>query len=439
LLIEAVGERIERDGLPRPICVMAGSNDIYPYFDAPVTGVPDDVRKAAEAADDFDSFTDDAAYGSKLAVPAPRYSSLLMTGIQRGRKRPALVLEETEEDLTERLAKLRGLHHGEDDSAPPANEPLPAGPAPILPDILPAASGASPLLTKKPSGHAWDFRDMLGETGDDDWGGADFGGEEEPFAGEPAPLPAPALAEQISPREIEHQSFTAEPRLPQAPAPAFAVQAPPQEIERAPFVAEPASPPIAEPVLARIDPPAEVVAEPFAGELPPPPQPEPPAPAAADPEPTEPEMPAAPGFVLLESNLQYRLNSLLAAQVLPQAHGARPAPTVLTAPLISLASPVISAPPSPEPPPVAVPLPPEPLPVAAPPESRLEPIPDSLLAPIPARAPLADAQPAPAPRPGLSIRDRMNARPQRTGLLARLAGWWRERKTGETGGRRPRH
>lgn len=32
----AVREAVRREGLPRPLCVMAGSNDTYPFFDAPV-------------------------------------------------------------------------------------------------------------------------------------------------------------------------------------------------------------------------------------------------------------------------------------------------------------------------------------------------------------------------------------------------------------------
>lgn len=153
LLFEAVGERIERDGLPRPLCVMAGSNGVYPYFDAPVVGMPPKSRvPSGYGADVIEGDT---------TIPGPRYSSLLMTGIPRAQKRAVLVLEENEDEMAVRIARLRGLHHPPADVPPEdehiaetAIEPLPGG----------------PLLAKKPAAKSddhpedkvWDFRDLLG-------------------------------------------------------------------------------------------------------------------------------------------------------------------------------------------------------------------------------------------------------------------------------------
>lgn len=148
LLFQAVDEQVKRTGLPRPLCVMAGSNGVYPYFDAPVVGVSEDVRRKAEAAEEEETVT--------LGAPPPRYSSLLVTGIARAPKRAALVLEETEAETAVRISRLRGLAHGETEAAPPRRE------EPTEPAILPAAAVAgSPLMTKKAPGHSWDFRDML--------------------------------------------------------------------------------------------------------------------------------------------------------------------------------------------------------------------------------------------------------------------------------------
>ncbi len=145
LLYQAVEMRIARDGLPRPLAVTAGSNGVYPYFDAPVAGFPEDARLAAEAeADELES---------RNAVPAPRFSSLLVVGIPRAKKRAVLVLEETDNEAADRIAKLRGLNHAE---ALP--EPAPEA---YLPEVTPELAVASPLLTKKNPGHAWDFRDLL--------------------------------------------------------------------------------------------------------------------------------------------------------------------------------------------------------------------------------------------------------------------------------------
>ena len=145
LLFQAVGQRIAADGLPRPVCVTAGSNGVYPYFDSPVAGMPESARRAAEKAEEEEADT---------GVPGPRYSSLLMTGIPRAQKRAVLVLAETEGEMAVRIARLRGHGEGGDgESQPPAAPPLPE-PIPALP--------ASPLLSKKSPQHNWDFRDMLG-------------------------------------------------------------------------------------------------------------------------------------------------------------------------------------------------------------------------------------------------------------------------------------
>jgi hypothetical protein len=87
LLYQAVSDKVAEQGLPRPLCVMAGSNGVYPYFDAPVAGMPMDVLKAAKAEDEEDNPLD-------TGVPGPRYSSLAMTGIKRAPKRAVLVLQE---------------------------------------------------------------------------------------------------------------------------------------------------------------------------------------------------------------------------------------------------------------------------------------------------------------------------------------------------------
>lgn len=150
LLFQAVGERIARDGLPRPLCVMSGSSGVYPYFDAPVVGIPDDARKAAEASQ---------------AIPGPRYSSLAMTGIPRAKKRAVLVLDEQQAEMENRIAKLRGMGHAHGEDRPDQRAALPDPFAPNLPDAgpetAPETTGFSPLLAKKSPKPAWDFRDML--------------------------------------------------------------------------------------------------------------------------------------------------------------------------------------------------------------------------------------------------------------------------------------
>lgn len=153
LLFQAVGERIARDGLPRPLCVMAGSNGVYPYFDAPVVGMSEAASKAAEAAE--------ALAAADPGIPGPRYSSLLLTSIPRAKKRAVLVLAEGTEEAATRIADLRGLGSSDGEARLPRREAPVDVPEPQLPEpaMLPAPNGL--LLAKKPSKQPWDFRDML--------------------------------------------------------------------------------------------------------------------------------------------------------------------------------------------------------------------------------------------------------------------------------------
>ncbi len=152
LLFQAVDARIKQDGLPRPLCVLAGSNGVYPYFDAPVSGMSEDALKAAEAAEEEETV-------ANYAVPGPRYSSLLVTGIPRARKRAVLVLEESAEQTAQRTADL--LQSNQAVAAAPGDDMGAQPPSPDLTGagITPVAGG--PLMAKKKPSEPWDFRDLL--------------------------------------------------------------------------------------------------------------------------------------------------------------------------------------------------------------------------------------------------------------------------------------
>ena len=160
LLIQAVTDQIGRDGLPRPLCITAGSSGVYPYFDTPVAGMPPEAIKVAETQED--------TVPSGQDVPVPRYSSLLMTGIPRAKKRAVLVLEESGEELAVRIAGLRNLHHPEREEIEIAieieveSEADLGSSAPNEAALVPAVTDGGLLLAKKPVKHSADFRDMLG-------------------------------------------------------------------------------------------------------------------------------------------------------------------------------------------------------------------------------------------------------------------------------------
>ena len=120
------------------------------------------VLKANEAAEDTIPAGQD--------VPIPRYSSLLMTGIPRAKKRAVLVLEESADELEARLTGLRNLNHAEPEAPEPPLEALPVVSMPELPDLPelePLAADGGLLLARKPVKHSADFRDMLSPRGTD--------------------------------------------------------------------------------------------------------------------------------------------------------------------------------------------------------------------------------------------------------------------------------
>ena len=157
LLIEAVTERIKQDGLPRPLCITAGSNGVYPYFDAPVAGLSAETLKANAAEEDM--------VVPAQGVPVPRYSSLLVTSIPRARKRAVLVLEETGDELAVRIAGLRNLHHPEREDIAAEPEIVPESPeleSTLHNEPEPVIADGALLLARKPVKVSSDFRDMLG-------------------------------------------------------------------------------------------------------------------------------------------------------------------------------------------------------------------------------------------------------------------------------------
>ena len=295
LLFQAVRDRLASDALPRPVCVMAGSNGVYPYFDAPVAGMPANALK------------DDAAEANAAAayIPGPRYSSLLVTGIPRARKRAVLVVEETETETAARIANLRGLHHRDEEVLEPVLDPVPELAEVAVPEdgtIIPIPNG--PLMVKRKPAHSWDFRDLLTTEPPSDEP------EDEPDQPEP---PRDWLEPEDEPEALV-------PDLPEdfaEPVPEFDAPLPETAWDFTP------EPPAADPVLPDWQPEPDPV-EPEAEadwDLPP----EPPLPPVAEPlfEAVEPvaEAPPAPrrvepGFTSFEIDLdiESRLKALIAAQ-----------------------------------------------------------------------------------------------------------------------------
>lgn len=119
LIHQALRETIRRQGLPRPLCVLAACDGVYPFFDAPVAGWDDCLAAAdrnAAPADVWPSEIDEAI----------GEASLLSLISRKGTKHMALELGEDDLREAARIAQdagserlvmtddsaLRGLFHG---------------------------------------------------------------------------------------------------------------------------------------------------------------------------------------------------------------------------------------------------------------------------------------------------------------------------------------
>jgi hypothetical protein len=106
LLHKAVLEAVRREGLPRPLCVMAGSAGVYPYFDAPVMSceecleagivarLPIGLPPSLADAEEMDGEDDEGeeAEEDETSDRAQSYGSLLSLGSSMRKKKPVMVL-----------------------------------------------------------------------------------------------------------------------------------------------------------------------------------------------------------------------------------------------------------------------------------------------------------------------------------------------------------
>jgi hypothetical protein len=108
LIHQALRDTIRKAGLPRPLCVLAACDGVYPFFDAPVVG-QDESTVAAAAEDARESVADGAAIGDAenglIELPAPE-GSLLDVAPRKHSKTMALMLDDEGNQDAARYAEM---------------------------------------------------------------------------------------------------------------------------------------------------------------------------------------------------------------------------------------------------------------------------------------------------------------------------------------------
>ena len=119
LIHQALRDTIRRKGLPRPLCVFAGCDGVYPFFDAPVIGSdqyrPDPVADAEETGEPAFAPGDDDVDDGEDDLPG---EASLLTMLARPRtKAPVMVLCEQDAEESARYSEMAaaqrlGMEHG---------------------------------------------------------------------------------------------------------------------------------------------------------------------------------------------------------------------------------------------------------------------------------------------------------------------------------------
>jgi len=110
LIHQAVRDTIRNEGLPRPLCVFAACDGVYPYFDAPVVGSDGcTIDEAAAEVLKANSPVDEAGADEEEFAEEPAgMASLLNLAMPRTTKAPVMVLSADDADEAERYREMAG-------------------------------------------------------------------------------------------------------------------------------------------------------------------------------------------------------------------------------------------------------------------------------------------------------------------------------------------
>ena len=108
LIHQALRETIRGKGLPRPLCVLAACDGVYPFFDAPVAGQDEYMAPATANARATEELEEAVADEEELLEELAMEGSLLSIASPRGAKSPVMLVSEEECEEAARFTEMAG-------------------------------------------------------------------------------------------------------------------------------------------------------------------------------------------------------------------------------------------------------------------------------------------------------------------------------------------
>ena len=210
LIHQATRDAIRKNGLPRPLCIMAGYHEVYPFFDAPVMSCEEYladgvITPVSDGPEPITVDTDDMQEAETQDV-ASGYGSLASIGKAKAKKKPVIALDAADVESAARYNQLAAAEH--------MNEPPKTVNVNALTGLSPLDGGTRPEAPAEPGDRKtfedWEEPDDWRES--DDWSEPEDQGEPEDWP-EPVEQAEPAEEDTWETEEIPSapETFEAEP------------------------------------------------------------------------------------------------------------------------------------------------------------------------------------------------------------------------------------
>lgn len=196
LIHQATRDMIRRYGLPRPLCIMAGYHEVYPFFDAPVMScdeyeADDVVMLMSDRPAPITVYADDLE-ASASHNDSSAYGNLAGLGQAKARKKPVIALNAKDAENADRFNQLAAEKHMSE-PARPSNREVLAGFGSLSGGMPPAAPVEPTGIARSGGGEEPEVRSEPADRHEPEPFGADETEETE------SPIAAESLPESIAP------------------------------------------------------------------------------------------------------------------------------------------------------------------------------------------------------------------------------------------------